>query len=131
MSSPASPVREYLASALTGSLVAQRARKSGFDITAIEDLSDLQIRSCATEFYSLGIDPEQTAQHTICALVLLFSQPDNREQMLRCLASVLWTILGDPKSGDPPEIYRKAAIGVWYSFLITLDPAIQEANGQS
>lgn len=128
MSAPASPVREYLASALTGSLVAQRARQAGADITRIEHLTSDQIRRWACEFEALGIDPEITAEHTICALVLLFSEPDNRDQMLRCLAGVLWTILGDPSSGDPPEIYHKAAVGVWYSFLITLDPSIPKAN---
>lgn len=131
MSALGSPVREYLASALTGSLVAQRALRDGLRPEALENLTPAQINAWAAEMKTLGIDPERIADHAICALVLLFTQPDNREQMLRCLASVLWTILGDPESGDPPEIYRKAAVGVWYSFLITLDPAIQEANDQS
>lgn len=112
MSSLDSPVREYLASALTGSLVAQRALRDGVRPEVLNNLTPAQINAWAAEMKALGVDPERTADHAICALVLLFSQPDNREQMLQCLAKVLWTILGDPNSGDPPEIYRRAAVGV-------------------
>lgn len=128
MNTSDSPIRDHLASALTGSLVAQRALATGVKLSTAAEITPDQCRRWARELDALGLNPELLSEHAIQALVLLFSEPDNREQMLRCLSSILWTILGDPSSGDPPEIYRRAAVGVWYSFLITLDPSIKKAN---
>lgn len=128
MITPETPVRDFLASAMSGSLVIQRARALNLNATGIRELTPDQIRVWASEFDALGIDPELLSEHAIHALILLLSEPDNREQLLRCFSHVLWEVLGDPRSGDPPEIYRKAAISVWYAFLVTLDPSIQQSR---
>lgn len=130
MSTPVSPIQDYLASALTGSIVAQRLLANGADpATVTSNLTPEQVRSWARELDALGIDPDLLAEHTITCLVLFLAEIENQRKIRSHLADVLWRILGDPESGDPPAIYRKAAFGIWYSILITLDPSFQKAHG--
>lgn len=130
MSAPVSPIHGYLASALTGSIVAQRLLASGADPdTVTSRLTPEQVRYWARELDALGIDPDLLAEHTVTCLVLFLAETNNQQKIRSHLADVLWRILGDPESGDPPDIYRKAAFGVWYSILITLDPSIKKAHG--
>ena len=64
MSAPASPVREYLASALTGSLVAQRARQAGAWVaivnprpSEIDDDAHTVLRGTAAQVLPLLLAP--------------------------------------------------------------------------
>lgn len=130
MSAPTSPIRDCLASALTGSIVTQRLIANGADpATVTSRLTPEQVRSWAREIDAIGIDPDLLAEHTITCLVLFLAEINNQRKIRSYFADVLWRILGDPESGDPPEIYRKAALGIWYCILITLDPSFQKANG--
>jgi len=130
MSAEQTKVEEYLSSALAGSLVGQIAaqRRISF-ITLLGsdfDGESPELRSLANELTELGICPDQLANHALSALVSLFMANSNAELIVAQYTSLLWTILGDPKSGAPPEIYRRAGVAMHLALLGILDPSLTE-----
>jgi len=130
MSAEQTKVEEYLSSALAGSLVGQIAaqRRISF-ITLLGsdfDGESPELRSLSDELTELGICPDQLANHALIALVSLFMANGNAELIVAQYTSLLWTILGDPKSGAPPEIYRRAGVAMHLALLGILDPSLTE-----
>lgn len=128
MSETQTKVEEYLTAAVAGSLLGQVAgqRKIEFEslLRADNGAESPQLRALSDEFIELGIDPALLANHTLLALVALFAEETNADLIVSQFTSLLWTILGDPKSGSPPEIYRRAGVAMHLSLLGILDPAI-------
>lgn len=109
------PIHTTITNAIGMSVVAQMAIKEGLvdDIEEIPFLSG-EVMHKLLDFYSstLGVRPDRTAWSVMSLLSATLAHPKNTEAFVKDMADLLWTILGDPKSGDPPVIYRKAAIAV-------------------
>jgi hypothetical protein len=127
MSDSPTKVEDYLTSAIAGSLVGQVAshRRISFGTLLGPHLDgeSPELRALSDELTELGIDPAVIANHSLLALVALFAQSDNADLIISQYTSLLWTILGDPKSGSPPEIYRRAGCAMHLALLGILDPS--------
>lgn len=110
-------IEDYLSCAIAGCLVGQiaSARKLTID-DLINDRSGV-ISALATELTTLGIDPEYTAKSVLLALAALFMENTNANLVISHLTDLLWTILGPPEGGPPPEIYRRAGIAMHLAFV--------------
>lgn len=115
-------MQEYLSAAVTGSLIIQRARQCGFSVTNIDEISSSHIQTWVEQLTDLGISSDVLASHSISTIIIVLSNEKTRENFLEGLEALLWEILGDPSSGNPPAIYRKAAFAIWLAFLVSLDP---------
>jgi hypothetical protein len=71
----------------------------------------------------LGIRPELLAGSALSALVTMFCNEANAPKIIELLTQRLWEILGDPKSGSPPELYRKAGYSMFAFFVMCLRPS--------
>ena len=110
-------VEEFVAHALAGVLVGQVA---GARSITIEDLMadhDGVVSSLSHELASLGIDPDYTARSLLLALATLFMDNGNASLVIDHLTELLWTILGPPEGGPPPEIYRRAGLAMHLAFV--------------
>lgn len=127
---PASPERDkveaYLGHALAGGLIGQVARHRGVDLYDLFDEKGptQRLQAYGAEFTELGIDPFELAQQALQALAALFTEPANAENVVKTYTEILWAVLGDPSSGAPPEIYRKAGVAMHCAVLSVLDPTI-------
>lgn len=125
-------VEEFLSTALAGSLVGQIAAERRISFTTLAgpnfDGESPELRALADELTELGIYPDQLANHALIALVSLFMENSNAELIITQYTSLLWTILGDPKSGAPPEIYRRAGVAMHLALLGILDPSFIESS---
>ena len=130
MTNEQTKVEEYLTSALAGSLIGQVAARRCLhfrDLLGPEGDGDSpELRALSDELTALALDPCLLANHSLLALVALFAQEGNADLIVTQYTSLLWTILGDPKSGSPPEIYRRAGVAMHLALLGILDPAIVE-----
>jgi hypothetical protein len=86
----------------------------------------LALRSLREELTEFGLDPELLAAQALAAVTSLFIEPDNADRITTELTNLLWSILGDPESGAPPEIYRRAGQAMHLSFIGVLSPDILE-----
>jgi hypothetical protein len=86
----------------------------------------LALRSLREELTEFGLDPELLAAQALAAVTSLFIEPDNADRITTELTKLLWSILGDPESGAPPEIYRRAGHAMHLSFIGILSPDILE-----
>lgn len=110
-------IEEFVAHALAGSLVGQVAGAREITIDdLINDRSGV-ISALATELTTLGIDPEYTAKSVLLALAALFMENTNANIVISHLTDLLWTVLGPPEGGPPPEIYRRAGIAMHLAFV--------------
>lgn len=125
-------VEEFLSTALAGSLVGQIAAERRISFTTLVgpnfDGESPELRALTNELTELGIYPDQLANHALIALVSLFMENSNAELIITQYTSLLWTILGDPKSGAPPEIYRRAGVAMHLALLGILDPSFIESS---
>lgn len=125
-------VEEYLSSALAGSLLGQIANRRQIHFTTLLgpgfDGDSPELRALSDELTELGICPDTLANHALCSLVALFVEQSNAELIVAQYTSLLWTILGDPKSGAPPEIYRRAGVAMHLALLGILDPSFTESS---
>ena len=115
-------IEEFVAHAVAGALVGQVAAER--DITP-EDLianRDGAINTLGHELASLGIDPDYTAKAILFALATLFMENSNANRIVDSLTDLLWTVLGPPEGGPPPEIYRRAGIAMHLAFVGLLNP---------
>ena len=75
------------------------------------------VSSLSHELASLGIDPDYTARSLLLALATLFMDNGNASLVIDHLTELLWTILGPPEGGPPPEIYRRAGLAMHLAFV--------------
>jgi hypothetical protein len=127
MTDASTKVEDYLTSAIAGSLVSQIAARRHISFGTLigpnRDGESPELRALSDELTELGIDPSLIANHSLLALVALFAQEHNADLIVSQYTSLLWTILGDPKSGSPPEIYRRAGCAMHLALLGILDPS--------
>lgn len=125
-------VEEYLSAALAGSLIGQIANRRGIHFSELLgpsfDGDTPELRELSDELTELGLCPDTLANHALCSLVALFVEQGNAELIVTQYTSLLWTILGDPKSGAPPEIYRRAGVAMHLALLGILDPSFTESS---
>lgn len=125
-------VEEYLSAALAGSLIGQIANRRGIHFSELLgpsfDGDTPELRELSDELTELGLCPDTLANHALCSLVALFVEQSNAELIVTQYTSLLWTILGDPKSGAPPEIYRRAGVAMHLALLGILDPSFTESS---
>jgi hypothetical protein len=119
-------VQDYLTSALAGSLIGQMAMAREISVEAVLAPNSLALQSLRAELSEIGIIPEMLAEQTLHAVTALFIEPDNADRIATELGNLLWTLLGDPESGGPPEIYRRAGHCMHLSFIGLLSPDILE-----
>lgn len=123
MSSPTT-VRDYLSYALAGSLIGQMAMARDISVEVVLVPDSLALRSLREELTEFGLDPELLAAQALAAVTSLFIEPDNADRITTELTKLLWTILGDPESGAPPELYRHAGHAMFLSFIGIISPDI-------
>lgn len=119
-------IRFWMENAITGSLVYQRALRNGLTKDEFMALGTDDSRRYLTTIKQFGVDPAVLTRHALTALTLLFSQPKNEESMITAFMNILWEILGDPSSGTPPKIYKKAASCIYIALIHALDPEADE-----
>ena len=110
-------IEEFVAHAVAGALVGQVAAER--DITPEDLIADREgvINTLGHELASLGIDPDYTAKAILLALATLFMENSNANLIVGHLTDLLWTVLGPPEGGPPPEIYRRAGIAMHLAFV--------------
>jgi hypothetical protein len=126
MSSATTSVTEYLRAALGGSLIGQMAATRDISVEALLTPDSEALNTLRAELEEFGVDPELLATQALAALTALMIEPDNADRIVTELTRLLWSILGDPKSGTPPEIYRQAGSAMHLSFIGILSPQILE-----
>lgn len=119
-------MRDYLSYALAGSLIGQMAMARDISVEAVLVPDSLALRSLREELTEFGLDPELLAAQALAAVTSLFIEPDNADRITTELTNLLWSILGDPESGAPPELYRRAGQAMHLSFIGVLSPDILE-----
>lgn len=124
--SSSTTVRDYLSYALAGSLIGQMAMARDISVEAVLVPDSLALRSLREELTEFGLDPELLAAQALAAVTSLFIEPDNADRITTELTNLLWSILGDPESGAPPELYRRAGQAMHLSFIGVLSPDILE-----
>lgn len=124
--SSSTSVRDYLGCALAGSLIGQMAMARDISVEAVLAPNSLALHSLREELTEFGLDADLLAQQALAAITALFIEPDNADRITTELTRLLWTILGDPESGSPPEIYRRAGHAMHLSFIGILSPDILE-----
>ncbi len=110
-------IEEYLSHAIAGCLVGQiaAARRLSFDdLIACDGES---VRSLGYELAELGLDPDRISEALLLALATLFMEGSNASMIAGHLSDLLWTILGPPEGGTPPEIYRRAGVAMLLAFV--------------
>lgn len=113
---------EYVTAAVAGSLVVQIAQADNPDYNVIA-IDDSAIRHYAKQLANQGIDPYRLCQHILMSLQVLYGCDENSEILRNSISLLLWQILGDPASGAPPEIYKKAARQIHRYFMSLHDEA--------
>lgn len=119
-------ISEYLTRALAGTLIGQRALARHLSYEQVSDSDCRVLNSLVTELDAFGVEPDVLAKQALAAITTLLIEPDNAARVTTELTRLLWTVLGDPESGEPPEIYRKAGHAMHLSFIGLLCPEILE-----
>lgn len=116
----------YLTNVITGSLVSQRLRSLDIKVTSLTE-GDPAIRAAADVIKAQGYNAEEISEHTIAALLFLVCHPENITLVIDLFSEVLWQTLGDPKSGPPPALYRKAATYIHAAVIQLIHPDVISA----
>jgi hypothetical protein len=95
-------------------------------IEAVLAPNSLALKVLHAELVEFGLDPELLSQQALAAITALIIEPENADRVSTELTNLLWSILGDPESGSPPEIYRRAGQAMHLSFISILSPDILE-----
>ena len=116
-------LERYLSYALGGSLVGQIAATRLLSAEEILEPDSLELQAIESDLLDLGIRPELLAGSALSALVTMLCNEANAPKIIELLTQRLWEILGDPKSGSPPEVYRKAGYSMFAFFVMCLRPS--------
>lgn len=122
--SSSTTLREYLTRALGGSLIGQMAVAREVSVEAVLAPQSAALCSLRAELTEFGLEPELLAEQALTALTALLIEPDNAERIVIELTKLLWSILGDPESGAPPELYRHAGHAMFLSFIGIISPDV-------
>lgn len=117
-------VQSYLGHALGGALIGQMALARDISIEALLVPDSIALHTLRSEMEEFGLVPEALGRQALTALTALFIESDNADRITTELTKLLWSVLGDPKSGGPPEIYRRAGHAMFLSFIGILSPDI-------
>lgn len=126
MSTSSNPLKDFLMATVAGSIVVQHARSLGMSDSDLTTLDPKTVAQLSNDCSSFGLDFAVTAEHVLISLIHLYSSECNRRNYVETVARVLWEILGDPESGSPPALYKKAAFATWYALMLTLEPDLQK-----
>lgn len=124
--SSSTSVRDYLSCAMAGSLIGQMAMARDISVEAVLAPNSMALQSLRTELDEFGLDADLLAEQALAAVTALFIEPENADRITTELTKLLWSVLGDPDSGAPPEIYRRAGHAMHLSFIGILSPDILE-----
>lgn len=124
--SSSTSVRDYLSCAMAGSLIGQMAMARAISVEAVLAPNSMALQSLRTELDEFGLDADLLAEQALAAVTALFIEPENADRITTELTKLLWSVLGDPDSGAPPEIYRRAGHAMHLSFIGILSPDILE-----
>lgn len=124
--SSSTSVRDYLSCAMAGSLIGQMAMARAISVEAVLAPNSMALQSLRTELDEFGLDADLLAEQALAAVTALFIEPENADRITTELTKLLWSVLGDPESGSPPEIYRRAGHAMHLSFIGILSPDILE-----
>jgi len=111
---------------MAGSLIGQMAMARDISVEAVLAPNSMALQSLRTELDEFGLDADLLAEQALAAVTALFIEPENADRITTELTKLLWSVLGDPDSGAPPEIYRRAGHAMHLSFIGILSPDILE-----
>jgi hypothetical protein len=111
---------------MAGSLIGQMAMARAVSVEAVLAPNSVALQSLRAELTEFGLDADLLAEQALAAVTALFIEPDNADRITTELTRLLWSILGDPESGAPPELYRRAGQAMHLSFVGILSPDILE-----
>lgn len=114
---------DYLSHALRATLVGQVAATRDIPFDRLLNPRSSEVKAIEKDLINFGIHPDGLATNGLLALGMLFSSPDTANRIVDVLTEELWEVLGDPKSGAPPELYRKAGLSMFASILAILRPS--------
>ncbi len=118
------PIEDYLTSVLAGSMVGLLAHQRDLDVDALLSTNKTHLRDLQHELVDLGLYPRELAAQSLNALGSLLIHESNADSLVTTITDILWTVLGDPENGgQPPELYRRAAIATHLVFIGLLLPA--------
>lgn len=115
-------IEEYLTCAMAGTLIGQMSAKREIPLETLVGPRSRELRQLEDDLDDIGIDPPLIAQTALLALATLFANPKDAELITDVMTKQLWKVLGDPSSGDPPEIYRRAGASIHFLLIQLLQP---------
>jgi hypothetical protein len=114
---------DYLSHALRATLVGQVAATRDIPFDRLLNPRSSEVKAIEKDLNKFGIHPDGLATNGLLALGMLISSPETANRIVDVLTEELWEVLGDPQSGSPPELYRKAGLSMFASILAILRPS--------
>jgi hypothetical protein len=111
---------------LGGTLFGQMAVKRGISEETLMTPNSEALKILHADLEELGVDLSLLAEKSLSALTYLLIKSDNADLIISQLSSLLWSVLGDPESGAPPEIYHQAGSAMYLSLISILSPQVPE-----
>ncbi|MGA0706334.1 MAG: hypothetical protein ACO3P8_12360 [Steroidobacteraceae bacterium] len=112
---------DTLGHVVSGALIHQRMVHDGCSEEDF-DSSNPEVFTYAEWLWDNGFHPYEISLQAMRVLVEFYRDPRHAALFTQGLSTLLWQILGDPKSGDPPPIYAQAAYACYRSLVETIDP---------
>ena len=116
-------IEEFLTCAMAGSVIGQMSAKRDIPLESLVRPGSKVLKQLEDDLDEIGIDPPLIAQTALLAITTLLAQQGNADLISTVLTEQLWKILGDPSSGDPPEIYRRAGASIHFLLIQLLLPS--------
>jgi hypothetical protein len=114
---------DYLSHALRATLVGQVAATRDIPFDRLLNPRSSEVKAIEKDLNKFGIHPDGLATNGLLALGMLINSPETANRIVDVLTEELWEVLGDPQSGSPPELYRKAGLSMFASILAILRPS--------
>jgi hypothetical protein len=115
---PCEALLDRLGPAALAVLIGQRMQHEGHSVC---EPNEAVVAETALWVKAQGLNPYGVAHELVAYLHDLYSSEPLSHSYVCALAVILWQILGDPKSGDPPPIYLKAAAACFAAMLRSFD----------
>jgi hypothetical protein len=122
---PCQALINHLGPAALAVLIGQRMQHEGH---SVREPNDAVVAETALWVKAQGLNPYGLSHELVAYLHDLLSSERMQHGYVCALAVGLWQILGDPKSGDPPPIYMKAASACYAAMLRTFDTSAFTAS---